>query len=63
MLLDQRGRSLAVIEAKKNAIDPYTASPTLCPKSKSFLYFLDQLHLVMCCRIRSPILYSKERDS
>jgi len=35
VLLDQRGRSLAVIEAKKNAIDPYTAKQQALPYAQS----------------------------
>lgn len=31
VLLDQRGRSLAVIEAKKNAIDPFPILPNSKP--------------------------------
>lgn len=35
VLLDQRGRSLAVIEAKKDAIDPYTAKQQALPYAQS----------------------------
>ncbi|MBE9194781.1 DEAD/DEAH box helicase family protein [Synechocystis sp. LEGE 06083] len=35
VLLDQRGRSLAVIEAKKNAIDPYTAKQQALPYAQN----------------------------
>lgn len=35
VLLDQRGRSLAVIEAKRNKIDPYTAKKQTLPYAKS----------------------------
>lgn len=35
VLLDQRGRSLAVIEAKKQAIDPYTAKQQALPYAQS----------------------------
>lgn len=35
VLLDQRGRSLAVIEAKRHKIDPYTAKKQTLPYAKS----------------------------
>ena len=35
VLLDQRGRSLAVIEAKKQKIDPYTAKQQTLPYARS----------------------------
>jgi len=35
VLLDQRGRSLAVIEAKKDVIDPYTAKQQALPYAQS----------------------------
>lgn len=35
VLLDQRGRSLAVIEAKKKAIEPYTAKQQALPYAQS----------------------------
>ncbi len=35
VLLDQRGRPLAVVEAKRTAIQPYTAKQQVLPYAKS----------------------------